>query len=175
MLKYGLKYNIVTTVPLHECVYFYTELPSKTRLSDELLLLNYRSKSPFPETALFTYLYQKVHLFLWFSPLKKYTSLFVVPEGFWVYRILLKQGNGLYAVSQEDGTCLVADIDDHVLRTQYLLPSMEKCGELERRFRKKIIHISSETYNEEYASLLKDPKALLLLRHFANFNLSKQR
>lgn len=174
MLDYYVKYNIVTVIPLLESVYLYNKLPSELNLSKKLISLNYISKSPFYDSLIFSYKKDK-NLCIWFSPPKDYTSLFVIPEGFIVYFILRKLGDGLYSVSLTKENNLIIYIKDSVLLLEFISTNDSQLNDVELQYNIQAKHISDKQYKSMFADIWKDPKLLVELRHFLNIDLSKDK
>jgi len=174
MLEYYVRYNIITIIPIDKSVYLYAKLPSNMKLSKKLIELNYISKSPFVETSIFSYK-KDTNLSLWFSPQKRYSSLFVVPEGFLVYFVLSKLGDGLYRLSFKDNKQFVIYIEKGILLLEFLLTDISQLQLLEHQYSLKVQDISYQRYQEISSELWKNPTFLKELKNFINIELSKDK
>jgi len=172
MLDYYVRYNIVTVIPLLESVYLYNKLPSELNLSKKLISLNYISKSPFYNSLIFSYKKNK-NLFIWFSPPKNYNSLFVIPEGFIVYFFLSEMGDGLYKVSISHDTQLIVYVQNGILLLEFILSDISQLERIQYQYNQQVQNISYTQYKDLSNNVWKNPKFLLELRSFINFNISK--
>ena len=173
MLKYLEKYSIVTIVPLKKCVYFYTKLPVETKLSTELLALNYKNKSPFQESSLMN-IVNKEHLSIWFTVKKYYKTPFILPEGYLYYKAISKLGNGLYTVSIVENKKLLLLIKDDILLLQFFISSQKEVEIVENQYKQSAQDISEKNSKKLLEVIYKEYKLLLELRHFIKINFSKE-
>jgi len=169
-----IKNSIISVIPMSESSYYYTTLPSSVKLSKNLIFLNYKSKSPFSKTSIFSYK-KKEHLSLWFSLKQSYSTLFIVPEGFLIFNILKNFGDGLYCVSINKDFKVIAYLKNDILLSEFILNDLNKLDLLEKEYKQKTKYISYDEYKNHTQKIWTDLNFLLELKQFLNLNFSKDK
>ena len=81
-----LKRNYIAIVPSKDTYFYTTSLPKNTKLSKDLLKLNYEKHSPFKPQEIIT-VEEKTELLLWFCK-KSISAPVAIPEDYLLYQIL---------------------------------------------------------------------------------------
>lgn len=83
------KRNYIAIVPSEETYFYTTSLPKNTKLSKDLLRLNYEKHSPFKPKEIIT-TEEKTELLLWFCK-KSITAPVAIPEDYLLYQLLKQE------------------------------------------------------------------------------------
>jgi len=144
-------YGILTVVPMSECYFLVKNLPKKTKLSKELIKLNFEKYAPFTAKKVLRYQVNAEQLYLWFVK-KEYRQFILMPESYLISlalppqeRIYIFQGeiNKVFVIAKgvmQEAFELADDdtVQLSLLQDQYAIQSVVKKSAVEyEQFLKK--------------------------------------
>lgn len=140
-LKNYIFENYVTILPIEESFFHQSTYVKKTKLTAQLIKLNYKRFSPFFETE-FSYIQKDKELLLWFyTPLKK-EKIFTIPEAYILYfNLKEKYPNNTLKFNNN-----YIVIEDKKLKSSYTTNNQNKSTNL--------IEFSKEEYKNIYKKYL---------------------
>jgi len=172
MIRYLLKYNLLSIIPTQKLFFLASDVPQGTKLSRELLMLNYEKKSPFKNPYI-CYYQEKSALYVWFCKTKQFKELLVVPENFIIYKALQELPDGMFLFDGQVQLLLV--LQQKRLVAQFVVSDASEVVVAQEEYNcKNVTHLSEKQYQDYFNEGLQKV-TLNDLRQFANINLSKEK
>lgn len=153
-----LKRNYIAIVPSTQSYFYSTSLPKNTKLSKDLLRLNYEKHSPFKPQEIIT-TEEKTELLLWFCK-EKMNAPVAIPEDYLLYQILKTEHQNAMFVLQTPEHQKALIIKEGRLRNSFVLNTSDQSF-LEMSKDEYGVH-KLITYDKQAYSLLKE-RALKLV------------
>jgi len=158
LLNIFLRYNIARTINVENSFFYSTPLPPNTKLTKELIELNYKRYSPFIKFDMIFYI-EKDFLYIWFiknglSDVEK--NIVIIPNSFLLYKSLSKK-DAIYICNTEIKQILVVK-NSKLLASSFVENiSDEMLSIIQTEYQlKEIVQLSNDSVDSLYQEAIQE-------------------
>jgi len=161
--------KLVNIVPAEDTYFTYVEKPKPVKFSKEVIILNYKSLSPF-ENGDLLYLQTKKNIYIWFTKHRLIDKKIHIPEGYLIYKRFKREKNASIIYNKSKDKSILLIVKNHTLVSQLVS-------------RKENLEQKVDLLIKEHS--LKNPKKIIInsqkmnltildILEFSNFEINKE-